>query len=101
MAVTLTEFKDYVGTKDASDFPQSCLTAGLALVTKYVGTVTTVPTEISDQAVLMAASELFHRRNAPNGIAQFADFGGAAVRVGSDPMVAARQILLPYLGMAV
>jgi hypothetical protein len=101
MAVTLTEFKDYVGTKDASDFPQSCLTAGLALVTKYVGTVTTVPTEIQDQAVLMAASELFHRRNAPNGIAQFADFGGAAVRVGSDPMVAARQILLPYLGMAV
>lgn len=101
MAVTLTEFKDYVGTKDASDFPQSCLTAGSALVTKYVGTVTTVPTEIVDQATLMAASELFHRRNAPNGIAQFADFGGAAVRVGSDPMVAARQILLPYLGMAV
>jgi hypothetical protein len=101
MAVTLTEFKDYVGTKDASDFPQSCLTAGIALVTKYVGTVTTVPTEIVDQATLMAASELFHRRNAPNGIAQFADFGGAAVRVGSDPMVAARQILLPYLGMAV
>jgi hypothetical protein len=101
MAVTLTEFKDYVGTKDASDFPQSCLTAGLALVTKFVGTVTTVPTEIQDQAVLMAASELFHRRNAPNGIAQFADFGGAAVRVGSDPMVAARQILMPYLGMAV
>lgn len=101
MAVTLQEFKDYVGTKDASDFPQSCLTAGHALVTKFIGSVTGVPTEIHDQAVLMVSSELFHRRNAPNGIAQFADFGGGPIRVGSDPMVAARQILMPYLNWAV
>jgi hypothetical protein len=101
MAVTLQEFKDYVGTKDASGFPQECLTAGLALVVQYIGTATTVPTEIKDQATLMCASELFHRRNAPNGIAQFADFGGAAVRVGSNPMTAAYQVLLPFLSWAV
>jgi hypothetical protein len=101
MAVTLSEFKDYVGTKDATDFPQSCLTAGHALVTNYIGTVTTVPTEIHDQAVLMVSSELYHRRNAPNGIAQFADFGGGAVRVGKDPMSPAYNLLLPFVGHAV
>lgn len=101
MTVTLSEFKDYVGTKDASDFPQSCLTAGENLVTKFIGTVTTVPAEIRDQAVLSCASELFHLRNAPNGIAQFADFGGAAIRVGLDPMNRAKQILMPWVGYAV
>ena len=101
MAVTLQEFKDYVGTKDASDFPQSCLTAGHALVTNYIGTVTTVPTEIHDQAVLKVSSELFHARNAPNGIAQFADVNGAAVRIGYDPLAPAYKLLRPFLGWGV
>lgn len=101
MAVSLSEFKDYVGTKDATDFPQSCLTAGHALVTAYVGAVTTVPTEIHDQAVLMVSSELFHRRNAPNGISQFADIGGGAIRVGKDPMAPAYNLLLPYVSIGV
>jgi len=101
MAVTLTEFKEYVGTKDASDFPLSCLTAGHALVTNYIGSVTTVPTEIHDQAVLKVSSELYHARNAPNGIAQFADANGAAVRIGYDPLAPAYKLLRPFLGTAV
>lgn len=101
MAVTLTQFKDYVGTKDATDFPQSCLDGGHALVTKYVGKNTTVPQELFDQAVLMVASELFHRRNAPNGITQFADLGGGAIRVGKDPMSPAYNLLLPYVQIGV
>jgi len=101
VAVLLAEFKEYVGTKDSTDFPQSCLTAGQALVTKYLGAVTTVPSEIQDQAVLMVSSELYHRRNAPNGISQFADMGGGAIRVGKDPMAPAYNLLLPYVQVGV
>jgi hypothetical protein len=101
VAILVAEFKEYVGTKDSTDFPQSCLTAGQALVTKYLGAVTTVPSEIQDQAVLMVASELYHRRNAPNGISQFADMGGGAIRVGKDPMAPAYNLLLPYVQVGV
>ena len=100
MAVTLQQFKDYIGTKDASDFPQLCLTSGHQLVTNKVKGYA-VPAQIHDQAVLMVASELFHRRSAPNGITQFADFGGNAVRLGKDPMAPAYALLLPYIGYAV
>ena len=99
MAVTLEQFQAYVGT-DESTFPQECLTSGLALVTRYIGTKT-VPTVIKDQATLIASSELFHRRSAPNGVAQFASFDGAPIRVAKDPMNAVYPILMPYTGYAV
>lgn len=100
MAVTLEEFQAYVGT-DETDFPQDCLTTGHALVTRYIGEVTGVPTHIHDQAVLNVASELFHRRSAPMGIAQFATNDGAPTRVARDPMITAYPILLPYVGYGV
>jgi hypothetical protein len=100
MAVTLEEFQAYVGT-DETVFPQECLTAGLALVTKYVGAVTTVPVSLHDQAVLITSSELFHRRSAPNGVAQFASFDGAPIRVAKDPMNAVYPLLQRYVGYAV
>jgi len=100
MAVTLAEFQAYVGT-DETTFPQECLDAGLALVTRYVGSVSTVPAALKDQATLIASSELFHRRSAPNGVAQFASFDGAPVRVAKDPLGAVYPLLLPYTGYAV
>lgn len=100
MSVTLEEFQAYVGT-DESTFPQECLTAGLALVTKYIGAVTTVPVAIADQATLIASSEIFHRRSAPNGVAQFASFDGSPVRVAKDPMNAVYPLLIPYVGFGV
>ena len=100
MAVTLGEFQAYVGT-DETDFPQECLTAGLALVENYIGAVTTVPVAIKDQATLIVSSELFHRRSAPNGVAQFASFDGNPVRVAKDPLNAVYPLLLRYLGAAV
>ncbi len=96
VAVTLQEFKDYVGTKDSSDFPESCLDAGNALVGALIGTVDTVPNEVHRQCILIAASEIFHRRSAPNGISQFADGSGQAVRVGRDPLYAVYPLLIPY-----
>lgn len=97
MSVTLEEFQAYVGT-DETTFPQECLTAGHALVTKYIGAVTTVPVSIHDQATLVVSSELFHRRSAPNGVAQFASMDGAPVRVARDPMNAVYPLLLPFVG---
>jgi hypothetical protein len=100
MAVSLAEFQAYVGT-DETSFPEECLNAGHALVTRYVGEVTSVPTHIHDQAVYIASSELFHRRSAPNGISQFASGDGSAVRVARDPMTAVYPLLLPYCGYGV
>lgn len=99
MTVTLADFQAYVGT-DETDFPTDCLATGTALVTRYVGDAT-VPSAVLDQATLVTASEVFHRRSAPNGIAQFASFDGAPVRVAKDPMNAAYAILKPYVGWAV
>ena len=100
MAVTLAEFQAYVGT-DETDFPQECLTAGHALVTKHIGAVTGIPVSIHDQSVLIASSELFHRRSAPNGVAQFASFDGSPIRVAKDPMNAVYPLLQRYVGYAV
>lgn len=100
MAVTLAEFQAYVGT-DETDFPQECLTSGLALVTRYIGAVTTVPADVKDQAVYIASSELFHRRSAPNGVAQFATMDGSPVRIARDPMGAVYPLLQPYVGYAI
>jgi hypothetical protein len=99
VAVTLAEFQAYVGT-DEVDFPQECLTAGHALVTRFIGTKT-VPVAVHDQATYIASSELFHRRSAPNGVAQFASFDGSPVRVAKDPLNAVYPLLLPYTQYAV
>lgn len=101
MSVTVEEFRAYVGTKEESTFVDDCLSSGLALVERYIGSVTTVPAAVKDQAVLVCASEHFHRRQAPGGVTQFADTSGSAVRVGKDPMAAAYELLRPYVGFAV
>ena len=100
MSVTLEQFTAYVGTEETT-FPQECLDAGLALVERYIGEVETVPDEIKDQGTLIAASELFHRRSAPQGIAQFASMDGSPVRVARDPMIAVYPLLQPYVGFGV
>ncbi len=96
MAVTVEQFRAYVGTKEVSDFVNSCLSSGVQMVNKFVGN-SRVPQAVLDSAVLSVSSELFHRRSAPNGVAQFADLG-TAVRIAKDPMNAAREMLLPFTG---
>lgn len=96
MAVTVEQFRAYVGTKEVSDFVDGCLASANQLVAKFVGSAR-VPVGPLDSAVLSCASELFHRRSAPNGVAQFADMG-SVVRIAKDPMNAAREILLPFTG---
>lgn len=97
MAVTIEEFRAYIGTDEDSTFVSECLTAGLALVTKFVGSAT-VPSTVADNAVLMASSELFYRRQSPQGVTQFASMDGSVVRAAKDPLNAARELLRPYVG---
>ena len=99
--VTLSDLQAYIGTDETGNFINSCLTAGENLVENYIGAIETVPTDIHDQAVLICASELFHRRSAPNGIAQFASLDGSPVRVAKDPMGAVYPLLMPYVGWAI
>jgi hypothetical protein len=96
MAVTVEQFRAYVGTKEVSSFVDACLASANAMVSKFIGTAN-VPVDVLDSAVLSCASELFHRRSAPNGVAQFADLG-TTVRIAKDPMNAAREMLLPFTG---
>ena len=101
MTVSLNQLQEYIGTEESGDFITGCLNSGKSLVERYIGTVDTVPTHVEDQAVLIVSSELFHRRSAPNGIAQFASMDGSPIRVGKDPMTAVYPLLLPYVGYAV
>lgn len=95
MTVTSQDLADYVGAV-VDEYVTQCLAVAKQMVTDYVGDVT-VPDEIVDRATLEVGSELFHRKNAPNGVAQFASLDGAPIRVARDPMVAARPILAPYM----
>jgi len=99
-AVLLAEFKAYVGTDEDSDFIEQALDAGHALVDQYQGDAT-VPADVHKIAILTCASEIFHRRSAPNGVAQFASFDGSPIRVAKDPMNAVYPLLQKYVGYAV
>lgn len=104
MAVDLVKLAQYVGFKVVDgnydySFEEGCIQTATALVNNYVGTAT-VPAVIKDQAILLAASELYHRRSAPNGIAQFATMDGSPFRVAKDPMNAVYPLLLPFVKVA-
>ena len=96
MSVTVEQFQNYIGTKEDGAFVDGCLTSARLLVGNDIGQVS-VPSTIVDQAVMTVASELFHRRSAPNGIAQFAAMDGSPVRVAKDPMNAVYPLLLPFV----
>jgi hypothetical protein len=102
MSVSVEQLRQYTGAASGdADFLGSCLTEATALVARFVGSVV-IPSEVQDRAALEVASELFHRRQAPNGIAQFATVDGASpIRVARDPLVAAYPLLTPWTGVGV
>jgi hypothetical protein len=102
VAEDFDELKAYVGSPGSDDdFVDSCWHEAIALVTKFVGTAT-VDADVLNRAYLECGSELYHRRSAPNGIAQFATLdGGSSVRVARDPMIAAYPILVPWVGQGI
>lgn len=99
MAITLEDLRAYVGASASNDAElERARLTGVALVDAWVGRVTTVQVDVLDHAYLIAASEVFQRRQAPMGIAQFATPDGAPVRVNKDPMTAVYPLLAPFLG---
>jgi hypothetical protein len=98
----MAQLKAYVGAPDSDDtFVTACWDEASALVAKFVGTAT-VPATVLLRAKIECGSELFHRRSAPNGIAQFATLdGGSAVRVARDPMIASVPILVAWVGQGI
>ena len=94
---------EYVGGVPVTHYTDECVSTAISLVLAYVGKARTlVPDDVMERAIIEAGAELFHRKSAPNGVKSFGDgFDGATVRVARDPMVAARPILDPYLGMAI
>jgi hypothetical protein len=101
MSVTVEQFREYVGTKEDSDFVDKCLSVGLSRVEQRIGEVTTVPDDLKDLCVLAVASEWYHRRAAPGGVTQFASMDGTAYRLAKDTMTSTYAELDKYLGFAV
>lgn len=92
-----TDLQEYVGAPDSdAAFVEQCWDEATALVNQYVGDET-IPVAVLDRAFLEVGSELYHRRQAPNGIAQFASMDGSPVRVARDPMVGAYPILNRFM----
>lgn len=99
---TVDALRTYVGTSPDDDaYLAECLATATALVMQLVGAVD-VPGEVVGRAILETGSELFHRRQAPSGIQQFAmpDGGAPAPRLARDPLTPVYPILRPYLGQA-
>lgn len=87
------------GTDRDGDYAQECVDEATALVDKHIGSAD-VPAALRRRAILEAGSELFHRKNAPNGIAQFATPDGMSpVRVARDPMLSVYPLLAQFVGM--
>jgi len=91
--------KAYVGAPDSDNtFVSACWDEAHILVDKFCGTVV-VPAAVLTRAKIECGSELYHRRSAPNGVAQFATLdGGSAIRIARDPMTGAYPLLYPYTG---
>lgn len=93
---------DGLGSTPAEEtYAAACWEEATALVSRHAGS-SDVPEAILNRAALEVGAELYHRRQAKNGISQFASpDGGAGIRIARDPMVAAYPILAPYVGRGI
>jgi hypothetical protein len=99
MAMTWENLKSYVNsTSDQDAFVEQCWDEAGTLINKYIRE-RDVPNDVYDRARIEVGQELFNRRSAPNGIAQFATFEGTTTqRVARDPMIGAYPLLNPIIG---
>lgn len=101
--ITVDELLKYVGSND-SEYAQQCVNEATTLVYQFVESSTgsgwdgnTPPSNIVDRAILETGSELFHRKNAPSGIQQFATTDGVPVRLNRDPMTQSYPLLMKWV----
>ena len=91
---------EYVnGNASDADLAERAWGTASALVAVHVGTAV-VPAGVLEEATLLCGSEIFYKRQAPNGIQQLATPEGVtSTRVARDPMLAAYPLLAPFVGM--
>ena len=95
--VDVADLGEYVNASASDEeFLSWCLSAAVSMVSAYVGE-SPIPAAVLDIAQLQVASELFNRRQAPNGIAQFSTFDGAPIRVARDPMTSTYPLLNKFI----
>ena len=90
----------FVGAPASDPYVAECA----ALVAAHVGDrASAVPARVMARAVLEVGADLYHRRSARNGIAAFeeSDIAPAPVRINRDPLVPARPILAPWMGVPI
>jgi hypothetical protein len=95
--MTWEDLKGYVGATDTDDtFVEQCWDQANYLVNNFAD-VDDVPEDLMNRAYLECGSELYHRRSAPNGIAQFSAFDGQPIRIARDPMTPVYSLLRRYV----
>ena len=91
----------YVGAQvdgvDEHFIENHCWNPAVALVDQFIGDVETVPGTIRTRAIMECGAELYNRRSAPGGIAQFASFDAAPLRIARNSMVRAYDLLAPFV----
>jgi hypothetical protein len=93
----VADVRSYVGAATTDDpFIEKCIAQAQALIVEYAGD-TDIPMVVMDSCVTQVASELFHRRQAPSGIAQFSTMDGSPMRVARDPLTSVYALLNRYV----
>lgn len=97
MTVDLGALALYLNANPEEPLLSDLLAESEELVTTYLGAdgQQRCPTVTRDLAVKSLASELYARRNAPGGVAQWVP-EGQPVRLARDPLVAVKSLLAPY-----
>lgn len=94
----------FVGAPASDPYVAECAAEAADLVAAHVGArASAVPARVMARAVLEVGADLYHRRSARNGIAGFedTDMAPAPVRINRDPLVPARPILAPWMGVPI
>lgn len=86
-----------IGGVDEEYIHNHCWDPAVELVDRFIGDVDTVPAAIRTRAIMECGAELYNRRSAPGGIAQFATFDAAPMRIAKDSMVRAYDLLAPFV----
>lgn len=91
------DLKAYVGASTNDDeYVEDCWITAQDLIASYVQS-TTVPPYVLKRCYLEVGSELFHRRNAPMGVSQYATYDGTPINTARDPLVGVYPLLNRYM----
>lgn len=88
----------YLKTQHADIFITDCHERAVEMVEHLKReSLTEIPDEIVDLAVMEVGVKLYAFRDAPQGVSNYGDMDFTPIRVSSDAMITARKILAPYM----